>query len=194
MAECEEMSKKTDKPAVQIFKEYLALMDKYSDYFFSEPWPEKYDYDLATTFTDEDMAFLDANEDEYEERFVTLCLKKNMSLEGYNWGFGVFWTRQAFHEQFIRPELKPVYEAFVELAKTDKNAREILAKLKEQFEDVDFIHAGLVDMLEAERGASPLDLKVKEILELIHGEEGLPECDQYHCKLLRGKLTWRAKN
>jgi hypothetical protein len=189
MSECEQMSKNTDKTAaVKLFKAYLTLMDKYSDYFFSDPWPEKYDYDLATTFTQHDLDFLDENEDEYAERYETLCLKKNMSFEGFNAPFGVFWTQQAFHKQFISPELKPIFETFVELAKTDKNAREILTKLKEQFEDVSLIHAALVDLLEAECLKEPVDSKAKETLELIHGEEGLPECREYQCKRQRGKL------
>lgn len=37
-----------DKTSVEIFKNYLRLMDKYSDYFFSEPWPKKYNYKRAT--------------------------------------------------------------------------------------------------------------------------------------------------
>jgi hypothetical protein len=188
MSICEEMSKKTDKTAMELFKTYLTLMDKYSDYFFSEPWPIKYEYDLATTFTPEDLDFLHANEDEYADRFLTLCLKKNMSLEGFNAPFGTFWTQQAYHEQFIRSELKPVFEAFKALAKTGASAEEILTKLKEQFEDIFLVHLSLVDLLEVECLAEPIDLKAKEVLDLIHTKEGLPECGEYRCKLQRGKL------
>jgi len=44
MQTCEMLSKEWDKPASMIFKEFLELMNRYSDYFFSEPWPRKYDY------------------------------------------------------------------------------------------------------------------------------------------------------
>jgi hypothetical protein len=111
-----------------------------------------------------------------------------MSLEGFNATFGVYWTRQAYHEQFISPELKPIPETFVELAKTDKNAKEILTKLKEQFEYVILVHASLVDLLKAECLAEPIDLKAKGVLDLIHTEEGLPEYVEYWCKRQREKL------
>jgi ribosomal protein L16 Arg81 hydroxylase len=188
MSACERMSKDEDKTAMELFRTYLTLMDKYSDYFFSEPWPKKYDFKRATTFTSEDLDFIDENEDEYVDRVLTVFLKKNMSLEGFNATFGMFWTQQAYHKQFISPELKPVSEAFKELSKIGTDAKEILTKLKEQFEYVSLVHASLVDLLEAECLAKAIDLKAKEVLDLIHTEEGLPECGEYRCKRQRGKL------
>jgi len=38
---CAKLSREAGRPAAEIFKEYLELMNKYADFFFSEPWPEK---------------------------------------------------------------------------------------------------------------------------------------------------------
>ncbi len=64
------------KTAMEIFKLYMNLIDKYSDYFFSEPWPKKFDYKRVTTFTPEDLAFIDENDDEYADRVLTVFIKK----------------------------------------------------------------------------------------------------------------------
>jgi hypothetical protein len=124
------------------------------------------------------------------DRVLTVCMKKNISLKGFDAIAGMFWTQQAFHKQFIRPELKRVFEAFKELAKTGTSAEEILTKLKEQFEDDMFlVHFSLVDMLEVECLDGPLDLKASEVMELIHTKEGYyPECEENRCKYQREKL------
>ena len=82
-----------DRTSQEIFKLHLRLMDKYSDYFFSEPWPKKFDYKRITTFTCEDSDFIDENEDEYEDRVLTVIMKKNISFEGFGVKGGLFWTR-----------------------------------------------------------------------------------------------------
>jgi hypothetical protein len=188
MEMCEWLSRENGKPATEIFKRYLGLMDKYDGYFFSEPWPKEYNYEKATTFTEEDREFLFENEEEFGDRFDTVCLKKNMYLDGFMGYFGMYWTEQAFHKEFIRPELKPISEAFLKYTENSDNAREVLNKLKEQFQDVKLIHASLIDVLETDYLDQPRDLRVAEILELIHTEEGFLACDNYRCKLQREKL------
>jgi len=95
---CEWMSKFNAETAGEILKFYLGLMDKYDYYFFSEPWPENYDFDRATTFTEADHAFLFANKEEFAERFQTVLLKKNLYLNGFM-GIGMMWTQQAYNKQ-----------------------------------------------------------------------------------------------
>ena len=177
-----------DKKAREIFKGYLRLMDKYSDYFFSDPWPKKFDYKYVTTFTQKDLDFIDENEDEYIDRVITVIMKKNVSLVGFGAKGGVFWSEQAYHKQFVVPRLKLVFEAFKELAKTEVSAEEILAKLKEQFEDIGFIHFSFTDLLGSECLDALADLKASEILKLIHTKEGYPECEEKKCKRQREKL------
>lgn len=185
---CEDLSEKGGGPATEIFKTFLELMDIYDDYFFSEPWPEKYDYDTATTFTDEDVRFLHENEEEFGLRYMTVCLKKNMNLENGFMQFGMFWTRQAYHEKFVRPTYKPVLEVFNGFAEKNEDAAAVLNKLKEQF-DVKLIHDSLVDLLEHEYPDKTRRLLIAKILELIHTKEGLPACNEYQCKLQREELN-----
>ena len=95
---CEWMSKFNAETAGEILKFYLGLMDKYDYYFFSEPWPENYDFERATTFTEADQAFLSANKEDFEDRFWTVLLKKNLYLNGFM-GIGMMWTQQAYEER-----------------------------------------------------------------------------------------------
>ena len=103
---CEAMSKYSGgEPAKEIFKRYLNLIDKYAYYFFSEPWPLKYDFTQATTFTEQDLHFLlgtekePADESEVLDRFDIICLKKTVSFEGSPANWGLFWTQQALHKK-----------------------------------------------------------------------------------------------
>jgi len=185
---CEWMSKEGGKPARDIFKRYLGLMNKYADYFFHQPWPRKYDHEEATAFTDEDLEFLHENNEEFWERFETMCLKKNMYLDGFMGYFGMYWTRQAYYEKFVRPELKPILEAFKVLAEKNEDAPNVLNKLKEQFHYVQLIHASLIDLLEHEYLDDTTHLLVADMLELMHTKEGMPPCGEYRCELQRKEL------
>jgi len=189
MKTCEMLSDEWEKPAAEIFKSFLELMNKYADYFFSKPWPEKYDYEEATTFNDEDIDFLLESEDDFADRYTTVSLKKNMNLElGFMGYFGLFWTQQAFHEKFVRPRYKPVLEAFESFAQGAEDARSVLNKLKEQFNDARLIHASLLDLLKHEYLDKIKGLLVANMLELIHTEEHLPPCSEYRCDLQRKEI------
>lgn len=176
------------KTAEEVFQQYLRLMDKYNDYFFNGPWPKKFDYKRFTTFTAEDLNFIGENEDEYADRVLTVFLKKNVSYSGFDTKGGLSWTMQAYREQFILPELKPMWETLKELAKTNTDSEEILANLKEKFEDMSFIHFSLIELLNIEFLDAPLDLKVAEILEIIHSKENYVECQEKKCKDQREKI------
>jgi hypothetical protein len=188
MQTCEWLSKEWGRPATEIFKEFLELMNKYADYFFSKPWPKKYDHDEATSFTDEDLEFLFENEEEFQDRYTTVSLKKNMYLEhGFMGYFGLSWTQRAFHDRFVRPLYTPVLEAFDSFAQKDKDARSVLNKLKKQFK-VRLIHNSLVDLVEHDYPGKSRALLVARMFELIHTEEGLPPCGKYDCKRQREML------
>ena len=97
--------------------------------------------------------------------------------------FGMFWTQQAFHNRFYRPEYKPVQEAFVGFPQENKDARSLLNILKEQF-DASLIHDSLVDFFEADCPVGyPYERKslIEEMLELLHTVEGVPSCKEWHC-------------
>ena len=186
MDACEWLSKEWDKPATEIFKGFLELMNKYADYFFSNPWPEKFDINESTTLTDEDWDFLrKGRKNELLDRYMTVCLKKNMNLEdGFAGYFGIYWTQKAFHEKFMRPNYKPVLEAFEKLVQENKNAREILDELK-KLPDADLIHDSLVDLLEHEYPSEGTRELIEEIFELLHTVEGLKPCGNSTCDWYR---------
>jgi|SRR3990170_118928 len=87
--------------AAERFDRYLRLMNKYDYYFFSEEWPAKYNYDDATTFNQKDLNFLHGIEEaatdksESRERLDTICLRRNVSLEGFEGFFAMLWTMNA---------------------------------------------------------------------------------------------------
>ena len=100
MEAAEFVSRHTGEPVADILKGYIKLMDKYSDYFFSQPWPRDYNFEYATTFTETDINFLvAATEEDYSDRFETMCLKKNLYLTGFNIMGKLLWTQQSFEKQ-----------------------------------------------------------------------------------------------
>jgi hypothetical protein len=84
MEHCERLSGETGRSAADIFREYLELMKKYADFFFSEPWPEKLDKQGA--LNDEYVKFIEGggSHEERCERFTLVCLRRNMSVEGFD--------------------------------------------------------------------------------------------------------------
>jgi hypothetical protein len=187
MQMCEIYSREQGRAASEIYREFLGLMSCYSGYFFSGSWPKKYDFKEATTFTDEDVKFLfECEEGEFADRITTLCLKKNMYLEGFMGYFGMFWTRQAFHKRFIRPFYEPVLEAFRSFAQANKNGRSVLNKLKEQF-SIRLIHDSLIDLLEHEYPDRSTKRLIEEMFELLHTDEGLRSCGNARCNWYRNQ-------
>lgn len=189
MDACEMLSEEGGKSAAAIFKYFLKLMDKYDDYFFSNPWPQKFDINESTTLTDEDWDFLrKGRKNELLDRYMTVCLKKNMNLEdGFAGYFGIYWTQKAFHEKFMRPNYKHVLEAFEKLVQENKNAREILDELK-KLPDADLIHDSLVDLIEYDYPSSAATRKlIEEIFELLHTVEGLKPCRDFRCDWYRSQ-------
>jgi hypothetical protein len=183
LAASDSANKRPGKTALEIFKEqYLRRMDKYSDYFFNGPWPKKFNFKESTKFTREDLDFIDAEEDDYADRVLTVMIKKNISLKGFNYFPGLSWTQQAYTEQFVRPRLKSISDIFLNLAKTGANAEEILAKMKQESNEISVIHWSMVDLIEGEQLAGAVNLKASEVLELIHTKEGLEECTYESCK------------
>ena len=83
---CNEKSRKTGVSAAKILKNYLELMKKYADYFFSEPWPEKPDKQFEWDLNEVDKKFVDGGKNYAErvERFTVVCLRRNMSMEGFD--------------------------------------------------------------------------------------------------------------
>jgi hypothetical protein len=188
MQTCEWLSTDWGKPATDIFKSFLELMTKYEGYFFSQPWPKKYDHKEATSFTDEDVDFILESEDDFADRYTTMCLKKNMCLDvGFMGYFGMFWTQKAFDEEFFGPLYKEVLEAFNNLLPEGGNARNVLDKLKKRF-GINCIHDSLIDLLEHEYPDKVTRKLIEDMFELLHTVEGLASCGHSRCS-----WYWRKK-
>jgi hypothetical protein len=185
---CKFLGKLNKEPPSESLKLYLDLMELYDAYFFDEPWPIEYDFEKATTFTDTDQSFLFAEKDELQIRLATVCLKKNIYVKGFMGIWGMYWTEQAYHKQFVRPKLKPVSDAFLKYAEGSDDAQEVLDKLEKEFQDIRFIHDGLVDYLETNYLDKQKNKLIARILETIHLQKGLPECNEYRCRLQRQML------
>ena len=127
MDEAEEIAKRGFASAADIFEGWMGLIDKYRDYFYCESWPEKFDYERVTTFTQEDIDFIDENDEEYVDRVSAVLLKKSISLEGFNVNGEFAWAEQAFFKQFVNPELEIVYNHFKELVKSSASAEDIIS-------------------------------------------------------------------
>jgi hypothetical protein len=193
MQMCEMYSREEGRPASEIYLEFLGLMSRYSDYFFSGSWPKEYDFKEATSFADEDLEFLfEGDEGEFAERYRTVCLKKNMYLEGFMGYFGMFWTGQAFHERFIRPSYEPVVEAFRGLAEKG-DARFVLGELRAKF-SARLIHNSLIDLLEHEYPDKSVERLIEELFDLLHTDEGLPSCGYFRCSWYWKQKYQKAAN
>jgi len=81
---CAKLSEETGKPADEIFKNYLELMNKHADYFSARPWPET--RQVKPWLKREDLEFIEGagSHEERLERFTLVCLRGNISLEGFN--------------------------------------------------------------------------------------------------------------
>jgi hypothetical protein len=84
MEYCNELGMEAGVSAAEVLKNYLELMKKYADYFFSKPWSEK--LDKRFEFSDHDVEFLagSKNYKDESERFTLVCLRRNMSMEGFD--------------------------------------------------------------------------------------------------------------
>jgi hypothetical protein len=100
LVECaKEESKYTKVPAQNILKHYFTLMDKYRSYFFDSPWPQEFNIDVATTFTETDIKFLCEATEDYPDRHEIMCIKKNLYQTGImSWG-KMCWTPKAFEKE-----------------------------------------------------------------------------------------------
>jgi len=81
----EKKAEETGSSASEIFRQYLELMKKYEDYFFSKPWPEMLDY-ASKSINQEDLDFIEAGGSYAEkcERVTVVRLRHGISLEGFD--------------------------------------------------------------------------------------------------------------
>lgn len=166
--------------AAEYFEKFMGLIERYADYFFSEPWPEKYDREEATSFSDEDLNFVDEGDvKELYDRLTTVSLRKNMSLEGFEGYHGMERTIDAYYEEFVRPAFVPVVESFRNLM-DEKDARKVLDELKTEHHPL-LIHCGLEEFLNHEYPKKEVLGLIDELFVLLHKDEKVPSCSYSRC-------------
>ena len=91
-----------EKTAASIFERFLRVMSTYADYFFGQPWPREYDFDVATRLEDAGLNFMaEGGKDEFVDRLYAVCLKRSINLEDGFSPLGFLWALWAFDERFL---------------------------------------------------------------------------------------------
>jgi len=89
----------TEEQPISFFKRIIQGMDEHANYFFDKPWPQRYQFNEATSLSETDLNFTqNFGRDEFTNNLYLLCVKKNMNLaDGFSL-FGFFWTLWTINE------------------------------------------------------------------------------------------------
>jgi hypothetical protein len=177
---CKWLSHDWEKPAEEIFKRFLSLMKKYEDYFYSEPWPKKFDHRVSTNITDDDYEFLMADPEEFGDRRITVLLRKNIYMDGFMGFFGMLWTDDRIEDIVFRPTYKEVFGKFEEMKQNAKTIPEILAALLTEYSKWT-IHDSFTDYLEHNYPDKETRNQIDDLVTELHTEENLPSCKTDSC-------------
>jgi len=82
---CKQLSKEWRRPAPLIFESILKAMKKHSEFFFKRPLPEVKEktYELLNE-EEKEFIFQDKTFEGERERLVLVCIRRNLSLEGFD--------------------------------------------------------------------------------------------------------------
>jgi len=164
----------------EIFKYFLGLMKKYRDYFFSEPWPLKYDHTVALAITAADEEFLFADPGDFADREFAVCLRKSIYMHGFMGYYGIMWVQDAISKKYFWPLYEEVLACFDGLVKGGADAQCAVEGLKKD-NPVRFIHNSLVHRLETSYPSGAERKFIGEVLVLLHDKEGVRECKNWFC-------------
>ncbi|NWF87758.1 hypothetical protein HXY32_08140 [Candidatus Bathyarchaeota archaeon] len=201
---CQKLSGEIGKPATHIFKEFLELMRKYADYFFGRPWPEKLDKRFDPSNADSSFIKSSKNYNEECERFTVVCLRRNMSLEGFdadgfNEDFGFYgkkacWDCVVPDAMWLREEIKRIEEAITKIEEGMK-AQEpsyVISSMYAMYRRPDVVRRNKMNyvelrLYEEEGGAEGKVCEVRNKYRCPYGEETneLIECGRI------AKFVWR---
>jgi len=164
----------------EIFKHFLGLMKKYKDYFFSEPWPLKYDHTVALAISQADEEFLFTDSGDFADRRLTVCIRKSIFMHGFMGYYGIMWVQNAIKKKYYWPFYEKVLACFDGLVKGGADALCVVEGLKKD-KSVHSIHNSLVHRLKTSYPSDAERKFIGEVLVLLHGKEGVPECNGYLC-------------
>jgi hypothetical protein len=83
-----------NKEPITILKDIIQAMDQHSEYFFNQPWPQKYHYNQTTDYSQTDLDFINNQQQENEalSPLHLLCMKKNINHQNGFQPIGFLWT------------------------------------------------------------------------------------------------------
>jgi hypothetical protein len=168
-------------PPEEIFKRFLGLMKKYKDYFFSEPWPLKYDHAVALAISQADEEFLLGHtDDDFADRETTVCIRKSIYMHGFMGYYGMKWVQDAISEKYFWPLYEKALACFDDMVKEGADAQGLVDSL-EKDDPVRLLHNSLVHRLETSYPSKPERKFIGQVLVLLHSEKGVPECNGWFC-------------
>jgi len=98
-----------NKEPISVLKDVIQAMDKYSDYFFNQPWPQQHNYGQTTDFSSLDLDFIKSTSpDETISPEHLVCIRKNINHKNGLLPIGFFWTLWTLSQKLSRnPEDPP---------------------------------------------------------------------------------------
>jgi len=99
-----------NKEPITILKNIIQAMNQHSDYFFNQPWPQKYHYNQTTECCPTDLEFINSNQqqDETLNPVHLLCIKKNINHQTGFTTIGFLWTLWTLNQQDIKNPEDPL--------------------------------------------------------------------------------------
>jgi len=82
-----------DTDAITTLKNIIQAMNTHADYFFNQPWPQKYQYNQTTELSPTDLDFINTQQPNQTLAPVhLLCIKKNINHQNGFTPIGFLWT------------------------------------------------------------------------------------------------------
>jgi hypothetical protein len=93
------------KEPITILKDIIQAMNQHSEYFFNQPWPQKYHYNQTTDYSPTDLDFINnQQQNEALSPLHLLCIKKNINHQKGFLPIGFLWTLRTLNQ---KPSHKP---------------------------------------------------------------------------------------
>jgi len=95
---------------ITTLKNIIQAMDQHSDYFFNQPWPQKYHYNQATEYYPADLEFINSNQqqDQTLNPAYLLCIKKNINHQNGFTTIGFLWTLWTLNQNLSKNPEDPL--------------------------------------------------------------------------------------
>ena len=105
------LSQLQDKEPITILKDIIQAMDQHEEYFFNQPWPQKYHCTQTTDITNPDIDFIyNQQQNEAFSPLHLLCIKKNINHENGFTPIGFLWTLWTLNQKLSTNPQDPLLD------------------------------------------------------------------------------------